>query len=92
MAWRYRGPKGFVTEAKYNRYKHLDTYKRVSDAKWKQSPIAPPPPPPGPVLPDEWDDYEFLREEYTQYDPDFMEGDFEDQGEVETGVDYGEDD
>jgi hypothetical protein len=34
MAWKYRGPKGFISKAKYERYKHLDSYKRLSDKKW----------------------------------------------------------
>jgi hypothetical protein len=34
MAWRYRGPKGYVSRGVYERYKYLETYLRISDAKW----------------------------------------------------------
>jgi len=41
MAWRYRGPRGWVSKGTYKRYKHLDTYRRLSDAKWTRGANAP---------------------------------------------------
>lgn len=97
MAWRYRGPKGFVSEGVYNRYKHLDTYKRVSDKHWREERKTL-----GERVQEEreriardlkgQEDYQDLLKLYQQYNEDYINGEFEDQGEVETGVDYGEED
>lgn len=42
MAWRYRGPRGWVSKGTYERYKYLDTYRRLSDAKWRAGGNFPP--------------------------------------------------
>jgi hypothetical protein len=93
MAWRYRGPKGrFVSQSRYKRYKHLPSYKRISDKNWKTKKRK--------TLGErvkrarqslsEFADFPELWEAYEAYDPDFYDGEYEDQGEIESGVDYGE--